>query len=434
MNNQHSADQKNRPDINKNRKCFYASFIIMFFFIFQAKPLYSQENTGIINSIEIIGLSRTKPHIAMQPLEKFRGMERTTFDENEIIAEIKVHSRTLEPISAELIEDEDNLILRVTVKEKWAIFPIPLINTGSSGYNVGLGILDTNAFGLGDMAALGGTYGTFGWSVLGMYNHPQKRTMLPGWNIRFMYGHQEKEAVDRDEKLHRRYSAEELRISLGLNYLFNDLITGSFFISFADQTLRDIDNAVNPPETGATVIAFSPGISLSQSSWDGFFTSEKSISLRYSYNYAISGSSYHHLELQGNYDQPLFPAFVPGFRLNIKSGGVWNSSTDPIFEEGPRRSQVNILPKYFSAIHYAGFSTGLEKHLYKFRWGTISVLGAWQGVFSYGPISDFEFNHGPAGGLNFYLSRLALPVIGGNIAYNMNSGLVQFNFNFGITL
>ena len=414
----------------KNHPKFYPSFFIFIIFLgFHTMLLYPQENIYEITAIEVIGLKRTKPYVAEYPLEKFLGLERSAFDPNEVFAVVK-DTGILEPISAELIETEDDLILRVTVLEKWTFFPLPLIIFGSGEANFGLFLLDTNAFGQRDIAAIGGAYGSYGWSAITFYSHTPKRNGLPGWNGMFMYGRQERKDADRDEKIHRRYSTDQLRFSLGLNYLFMELITGSITLSYSDISLKNNDDILNPPNNGATHLSVNPGLSLRNSSWDGFFLSQRSISMIYSYNYAISGSSFHQLEFRGTYEQSL----VPGFRLNIRSGGVWKSTSDPLFEEGPQIAQVAILPRNFSARHYAGFSTGLEKHLYKARWGTLSIQGSWQGIFSYGPISDFEFNHGPAGGLNFYLSRLALPAIGGVIAYNINSGLFQLTFNMGMSL
>ena len=376
----------------------------------------------------MVGLQRTKPHTARYPLEKFLGIERSAFDPNEVFAVIK-DIGILEPISAELIETEDDLTLHVIVEEKWTIFPLPLVMASSGGTNFGLFFLDLNAFGQRDMAAIGGAYGSFGWSAMAAYNHTPRQNGLPGWNTFFMYGRQEIETTDKDEKIYSKYTADQLRFSLGLNYLFLEFITGYISFSFVDISLQKTDDTFNPPENGATILSFTHGLSLRHRSWDGFFLSQKSISLRYNYNLAFSGSSFHQLELRGTYEQSL----IPGFRLNIRSGGVWKSTSDPLFEEGPGKAQISILPRTFSALHYAGFSAGLEKHLYKFRWGTLSVQGSWQGVFSYGSISDFEFNHGPTAELNLYLSRLALPAMGGGIAYNMNSGLFQFSFNIGMS-
>ena len=208
-----------------------------------------------------------------------------------------------------------------------------------------------------------------------------------------------------------------------------DLVTGSFALSYSNINLRETDNTFNAPENGATLMGFNPGITLRQSNWDGFFLSQQSISFQYGYNYAFFGSSFHQVEFRGVYEQPL----LPGFRLSIRSGGVWKSTSEPLFEEGPQKAQVNILPRNFSALHYAGMSLGLEKQLYRVRWGALSAQGAWQAVFSHGPVSDSQFDHGPSIGIVFYLSRLALPAMGGNFAYNINSGLFQFGFSIGIS-
>jgi hypothetical protein len=167
---------------------------------------------------------------------------------------------------------------------------------------------------------------------------------------------------------------------------------------------------------------------LRDSSWDGFLLSQKSLSLEYGYNRAINGNSFHQVEYRGIFEHSL----IPGFRINIKSAGVWKTSADPLNEDGPYSAFVSILPRDFSAMQYAGFSAGLEKYLYKARWGTLAIHGSWQGVFYDGHISGSEFNHGPAVGLLFYLSQIAIPAVGGGAAYNMNSRLFQGVFSVGM--
>ena len=406
-------------------------FLLIFASLFlggNVLPLFSAEQIDRITSIEVIGLSRTKPHIAEYPLERFLNLERSDFDENEVFAVI-INTGILDPVSAELIESEDGLILMVTVREKWAFFPLPLVLTGSGGTSYGLFLIDSNAFGVRDIVALGGTYSSDGWSAMLMYNHTASSSGLPGWNSMFMYGRQEVNDVDKDEVIHRMYVTDRLRLSVGLNYSFMEFFTGSFAVSFTDISLNNNNNALNPPETGAAYIGINLGASIRQSGWDGFFLSQQSFSLGFNYNHLISGTPFFQADFRGVYEQPL----VPGFRLNIRTGGVWKSTSNPLFEEGQQKAQVSILPRNYSALHYAGISIGLEKSLFKTSWGMLSIKGSWQAVLSHGLISDFEFNHGPSCEIQFYLSRLALPAIGGGIAYNMNSGLYQFNFSLGMS-
>jgi len=416
--------------LKKFRFCA-AVFLVLRIPLLFAQESAEQENlvSGTITSIEIGGLKRTKPHIARYPLEQFLGRDAETLDLNEVHAAVK-DTGVLEPVTVELAETEDGLALRVNVQEKWSFFPVPLVMGGSGEANYGLFLADTNAFGLRDQAAVGGIYGSSGLMAVALYNHTPNRKGSAGWNTAFMYNRQENEDVDSNEHLHRRYTADKFRFSLGLYYPFTGLISGSASLSYANVILRDSDDAINQPEGSVAHIIFSPGFALRSSSWDGYLLSQRTLSLGYTYNFALAGASFHEVHFRGVYEQSL----IPGFRVNVRSGAVWESGSDPLFEDGPNRAQVDILPWKFSARHYAGFSAGLEKYLLKTKWGTLSALGSWQCVFSQGPLSDnkVEFNHGPSGGIRFYLSRIAIPALGMGLAYNMTTGIYQFSFSVGI--
>jgi len=406
-------------------------FIIIFLIIFLSVPAYSQEEAvdaeGVITSIEIIGLNRTKLHVVMYPLERFIGVESSAFDENEVFAIIK-NMNVLEPISVDLVQSDDGLLLQIVVQEKWSIFPFPLVFASSGDFILGLFFYDANAFGLRDTAVIGGSFSENGWTIITMYSHTPKQTGVPGWNAVVMYNRNERENVDRNETALRKYEADRLRISFGINYLFSDSVSCLFNVNFTDITLRDNDSSFNSPEQGAMLFGFNPRFLLQQSSWDGYFLSTKSFSIDYTYNLAISGTSFHQVDYRGIYEQSL----IPGFRFNVKSGGVWKSTEEPLFEEGPQKAQVNFFPRNYSALYYIGLSAGLEQYLYRNNWGTLSVQGSYQGAFSYRPTCGIEFDHGLSAGIIFYLSRIALPAVSLGVAYNMVSDFFQFSFSIGM--
>ncbi|MCL2282219.1 MAG: hypothetical protein FWC26_02765 [Fibromonadales bacterium] len=409
----------------KLRKLPLKGIFFSLVFCILATPLYSQ----VITSIEIIGLKRTQLHVAKYPLEKFLGQDSSSFNENDAIAAVK-DMGILEPVSAELVQSKEELTLRVTVEEKWSIFPFPLIYVGSDGNkNFGLFFCDFNAFGLRDMAVLGGLYGSNGWSAIAMYNHTPAHKNALGWSSIFMYIHQERKNVDRHNETIRIYSANRLFSSLGVNYDFFKYLNGSISLYFTDISPAENKDSYNSPEDGARFIGISPRLSLRNSNWDGYLLSSQNLSFGYNYNHAISGSSFHQLEYSGNYEKPL----VPGFRLNLRSGGIWKSATDPLFKEDQKKALVNVLPENYFESYYAGLSAGLEKYLFKSRHGTLSAQGLWQGVFSGDDVSHLEFDHGPFGGIVFYLSRVALPAVGFGFAYNMVSGQYRYSFSVGMS-
>jgi hypothetical protein len=349
-------------------------------------------------------------------------------DLNEVEAAIR-DTGILEPVSIELVPGpEGALILRVTVEEKWSIFPMPLVMAGSGGTSFGLFVADTNAFGLRDQAVLGGIYGSAGWMAMAMYNLTPDRQGPPGFTGIFMYNRGERKDRDRDEKIHRRYTREVIQGSLRGYYSLYHGLTASASLSFRSVSLPDPAGALNAPPEGARHLGLGPGLELRYTRWDGYLLSQQSLSLTYTWQLALRGSSFHQAELSGIYQRPI----LPGFLLSFKTGAAWNSGEDPLFEEDPHKAQVDILPRDFSARRYAGFSLGLEKYLFKARHGTLSALASWQGVFSQGPIGGNEFDHGPSGGIRFYLSRLAIPALGAGLAYNVSSGVYQFSFSLGM--
>jgi len=390
---------------------------------------HERELSGPITSIEISGLKRTKRHVAMYPLEPFLGREAETLDLNEVHAAIK-STGILESKTIELVKQESGIVLQVSIEEKWSFFPVPLIMGGSGDTSYGLFLADTNAFGLRDQAAIGGIYSASAIMGMALYNHTPNRKNSFGWNTSFTYNRQENEEVDSKEILRRLYSTEMFRFSLGLYYPFTGTMNGSISSSFTKIILNDNKAAINEPESGVSVLTFTPGLSWRYSHWDGYLLSQKTASLEYAFNYVFEGTSFHKVSFRAVYEQSI----IPGFRFGLKSGAVLNSASDPLFEDDPHRAQVDILPMKYSALHYAGFSAGLEKYLVKFAWGTLSLLGSWQCVFSQGPISDnkVEFNHGPFGGIRFYLSRIAIPAVGAGFAYNMTTGIYQFSFSVGM--
>ena len=414
--------------------------IIICLLIIIINPLWSNEqitndgiiNDGIITSIQISGLRRTREHIALSPLERFLGRSADSIDPNEVNAVI-IDMITLAPIGLEFLDSEDGVILHVLVEEKWSIFPVPLVTSGSSGTNFGIFIAETNAFGMRDQIAVGGMYRRSGWMFMSMYQFNPRRNGGPGWNANFTYNRNEITNMDSNETLLRRYTTELLRLTFGIRLPLNEIFTASFNLSFSNIKLLDNPNAIGGPEAGARLFRFNPGITFRISSFDGILLSQKSISLDYGFNLLIFNKPYHQAELRTIFEH----SFLPGFRIVYRSGIILTSGTDPqidpLFEHSPQRAQVSILPQNFSAKHYAGFSLGLEKSILSFSWGTFSLLGSWQLLFSGGPPALFQLNHGPSAGFRFYLNRLALPALGFDFAYNVQTRRRQFNINMGMS-
>jgi hypothetical protein len=389
------------------------------------------EDGNRITAVSVIGLKRTKPHIIEKPLQKFVGKDSGTIDTTEVCAVVQT-SGILEPLSVEILEQAGNgKILAVTVREKWTFFPIPLVSVNSSGWSAGGVLADANAFGIKDMMMVMGVFGSGDKTASVMYFHSPKGVGEFGWSVMGFFSLQENELTDQTgERTLRRYNSMSIRPSIGLSYLFSELVNGGIGLSYQNALLRDTENPLNAPKDGMQGIGLSPSIGIRHNTWDGYFLNEKQASLKYEYTFVIGGDDIHSVSLNAAFNH----SFIPGFRLTAKSGMVFaTSSASPFFESKPMSAAVNILPASYAASSIAGFSLGLEKYLFKFKFGTVSVLAAYQAVYSHSSLLPHQFDHGPVGMLQMYFSRLAMPGMGLGAAYNVDKNIWQYAFNMGMT-
>jgi hypothetical protein len=244
-----------------------------------------------------------------------------------------------------------------------------------------------------------------------------------------MYSRQEREDTDQNEGVFRRFSLDSVSASLGINYPVSESVSISLSGSFNQRIIRDRGDVLEAPGEDARTVGINSGISIRRSDWDGYLLSQRDASLDYSYAIGIGSPNFQALSFQGTYEKSL----IPGFRLSIRSGGLFAPQAPVLFESPPSAARVNILPRTFSARTYGGISAGLEKYLLKTSLGTLSVLASYQFVYSRGPVLGNQWDHGVVGTLSFYLSRLALPALGLGIAYNVAADHLQGSFSIGMS-
>jgi hypothetical protein len=387
---------------------------------------------GIITSISISGLKRTRLSTAERPLKKFIGIEADKLDTNEVLAAI-INTGILEPVSVEIQETEPGKrVLTVTVQEKWSIFPVPVFIASTEGISAGGAIYDANAFGLNDKLFLAGLYFTGSWLVAGGYMHAPPGGRIPGWSAMGSFSRENREDRDQRYNVLRSFELDTIAFRAGLNsHLLenSDLLSFSAYVSYEGKILRNQEKAQNGPDEGLHMFSTGVGLSLGKNSWDGYFLSQEEVSLRYGFNVSHTGDYFHALQFRAAWDKSL----IPGFRVKVRTGIVFEPGVPVLFESSPFASQVAILPRDFTARHYVGASAGLEKYLFKISMGTFSVSAAYQAVYSHGSILEGSFDHGVTGTLSFYLSRLALPAVGVGFAYNVKENYFQGAFSIGMS-
>jgi hypothetical protein len=408
--------------------------VVLTFLIFSPVPnIFAGDDPGnddrIVATV-VNGLKRTRPQVAEAALRKFIGRDAAGIDINEVQAAI-LDTGILEPLEVEIVDaTEGGKVIRAEVRDKWSIFPIPIFFAGSGGFRAGAAFYDANAFGLNHKAALMGMYQSDGWMIYGMYVNTPSRENFPGWSVSGAFSRNKREDEDqRQEETLRRFDLDSINAMGALNFQFTGIFGASLRLGYAARFLRESDDPLREPDDDAQGLRMGTALSLRKTSWDGYLLSEKSASLGYTYLLGLDSPSFHSLEFDGTLQQSI----LPGFRTDLRSGLVYAPGAEPLFESGPGSARVNILPGSFSARHYMGLSLGLEKYLFKFSFGTLSLLGAWQMVYSNGPILGAQFDQGIAASMSLYLSKLAIPALGAGVAYNITHEKMQFSFSMGMS-
>jgi hypothetical protein len=260
---------------------------------------------------------------------------------------------------------------------------------------------------------------------MAMYSHAASH--FPGWHSALFFVRGEVKDTDQVNRVFRSYDRDSWRANLGMDYPLTKNITGKIDALFQAVILRKASGR-DAPESGAVMFGIHPEISTRAADWDGFLLSEKSASLGGTYLTGLDGEAASHVTAQTRWEQSL----IPGFRLNLKGGLLYSPMAMPLFAAQPSSVNVDILPSGFAADHYAGASAGLEKYLLKVKYGTLSVLAAYQAVYSSGPVLGVQFDHGVMAALRFYLARLAIPAVGLGMSYNVPADHWQGYFSIGM--
>ncbi len=95
---------------------------------------------------------------------------------------------------------------------------------------------------------------------------------------------------------------------------------------------------------------------------------------------------------------------------------------------GGRPTQRTLTPGTIAEDSYISQEILYELPLFRFSWGTITLLGFYEG--GYLEEADVIY-HGGGGGARLYLSQVTFPAVGFDLAWNAVDRYVVFSFSLG---
>ena len=371
-----------------------------------------------ITDIQIQGLRRTKPEVLLEKLEKFKGMDSSTFDKKKLEAELeKTQLFSLADASV------SGSTLHITVDEKFSLLPIPFAYLSSDSWGGGLVVLDNNAFGIMDQAAAGGFISSSGWRVLAGYSHIQKEHAPFGWSVSANGGKSRNRVREDDGDLLLTYDSQVFGASAGINKRLAPWLKASVS---SGVNLCDVEDSAPASEL---VIPLTVSLTASTASWDGTFLNTIYLTTSATYNYSHWHDNYCTLAAKAGWEQHL----VQRLRL-IAQAGLYHSPDVPVvFAPNQSAVQVCILNNACRASTMAGAGAGFEWGIVQTRLGVPSLYAQYQVIWADTLLSDDAWGHGPVAGFKFYLKKIAFPAVDIFASYNVKTGLFRTSAGAGFS-
>ncbi len=377
---------------------------------------------GLITEIEIEGIERTRPQtvhriarveppVAVSELDLEgiqRRLQRSGLFQDDIT--VAVRPRAAAPDSSAASE----FVLSIKLQERWTLLPLPFGAVTSSGWTAGFALYEANLFGTGTMLLTAASISHSGRQVflsLGGHGLRRGRTAL---SISGAAGTDERETALAGEDPYERYRRQHLQAQLGLRY---ELREGLEAGTTAALQIAEVDEgrsaAIRPPSSAA---AYRQGFRLS---WDPreyheYFLRGPAARISYHRGFALEGiDNYDVVATDLQYNRPLLADGRLGFRVRGEIG-----STPRVFLQSLGGVGFRTLPgNQARADRYAAAAATYEHRIAKLSWASITLLGFGEaGVYQ--PQDALERFHGPGAGFRVYLSRVAVPALGLDLAYN----------------
>ncbi len=383
-----------------------------------------------IARIRVDGLSRTRPVVVWQWI-RCSGGDLLSSCDLPTIREQLYRLGIFSAIDVELVDAPEGVVVVFRIKEKWSLYPVPMLWYSPGTEIAGLILAEANLLGFNKGAALGAVYSNRGWYTLAGYNDP---------NVAFtdLFG--------------------SVHAFLGSGLLENDRPDGSIEQSL-DMTRFDVEyqfgwtfwDRVSPTWTGGTRLArvgsvYVPGTDAAADATVALQGLQLVYSDRlyrdlYDEGLRLSVEVQHAFPLDhgsSTYNDAIFdvkwtrPAPLHGF-FDARTH-AFVGSLPVVFEErlgGIDGSRTIPGSGLVGADRYASLALAYQVPFARGSLGTAAVQ-----VF--GELGRYARNEepavtygGPGTGLRFYLREVALPAVGVDIGYEAGSRRVAFSVAVG---
>lgn len=398
--------------------------------LLQARDNFIKENGDlIIKGLTIAGLEKTRSGVVINESEINEGDSLSSFDPHRFINRLK-KKNLFTDISISYKKDSEEVLIELTLHEKWTIIPLPMFYSNGNTTTYGIFIIESNLLGYGKSLFTGFTYSEKSKSAMLGYVDPSINWTNAAGSLFLIYKDSIIQNGTMDEKIFQEYKLSQTTVRIDGGYSFSNsfkfLLSGGYQNGILDY---DYSGSINPPESQKFYLAGGVIKFDFISYYEYFFFGLKGEIHGYTHIPVDNEKQYNTIDYKIDYSHKIFNYH----RITLFSSGAAGNKPDVLEERISGRTGTRTLPAdIISADNYANYSIVYEYPFARFNKGAITLLGFWeQGVYNKDH-SSYNSYYGPGGGILFYLKRVAFPAVGFNYAKNLKTDHNEFSVNVGL--
>ncbi len=391
--------------------------------------LYSQEERIIIKEINLTGLKRTKEDVVLQIIEPVKTGSLYTDGISDIIIQKLRETGVFVPdikVTSEVLEND--AYIHIDLRDKWTLIPIPIVAVSKGeSWSAGVLAIESNLLGYYKTLGLGFFYGSQGATFLSFYVDPHFFKTELEFTAAISAGFEKIIDLDTEEATLREYESDRIGVGMGIEYPVNERFKIGISLDYDLNLLRDDSTE---PFGDLNSIGLTGKLGWQDIFYDIPYERGFSMDLIPSlFRDFYSGTFYPTIESNIQW------SFSPWFKHMVSLKGLAGWGNMPVqkqFRLGGMNG-TRILPmNKIAAEEYASATAIYNIPLWIFKGGTISSKVFYElGYFKSDLIGRTLF-HGPGIGLEFFINKLAIPAVGINLGWNLETGQMQFSAGIGM--
>ncbi|MDA3810194.1 MAG: BamA/TamA family outer membrane protein [Spirochaetaceae bacterium] len=397
--------------------------------LFCSMNLNSEESNILIKEITLTGLKRTKDNVLLQIIEPVRVGGFYTEDTEDIIIQNLRETGIFVPeieISTDIIGNE--AFINILVKDKWTLIPIPIFSiTKGESWNAGILTIENNLLGFYKTLGLGFFFGSQGWTLLSFYVDPYFFQSDVTFTTSLAAGFDEVTDLRVDESIAREYQTDRLSVSLGAEYPITKRFSFGGALEYDLYLLRDESPSILPDINS---IGINSNIQWKDVFYDIPYEKGLTAQLSATANWDFNSQTFYPV-----INSDMQWSFTPWFKhlISLKAMGGWGQM--PVQKQfrlgGLDGSRVLPMDKV-AADEYVTSAIIYNIPLWMFKGGTISSKFFYEAGYFKSDLIGRTLFHGPGLGLEFFINNLAIPAVGLNLGWNLETGEMQFSAGIGM--